>query len=127
MDTRIRDVVCIEDPGKLAFIGNAHIDRIAPTGKTISISSAVFGLMPPTVAKRYLDKIATVSNYIFMMESRGDDSKGTYSLDASTCLEDFHEFLDDKFDLTDHEAAFYPLSMREGFGGFEMMMWVRNQ
>ena len=126
MDTRIRDVVCIEDPGKFAFIGNAYIDRIAPTGKTISISSAVFGLMPPAVAKRYLDKMAKVSNYIFMMESRGDDSKGTYSLDASTCLDDFHIIFGDKFELIDHEPAFYPLSMREGFGGFEMMMWVRN-
>ena len=123
--TRGRDTISIEDPGKLAFIGNACIDNIVPVGDTISVSSAVFGLMPPTVAKRYLDRLSTVSNYIFMMESRGDESKGTYSLDASTCLEDFHRFLDEKFDLINHEPAFYPLSLREGFGGFEMMMWVR--
>ncbi len=61
-----------------------------------------------------------------MIESRGDDSKGTYSLENSTCLTDFHNFLDDKFQLIDHEPAFYPLSAREGFGGFEMMMWKRS-
>jgi hypothetical protein len=46
-------------------------------------------------------------------------------LDASACLDDFHRFLDERFDLIDQEPAFYPLSVREGFGGFEMMMWAR--
>lgn len=125
MSTRGKGVISVEDPGKLAFIGNAYIDGIAPVGNTISVSSAVFGLMSPTVAKRYLDKLSAVSEYIFMMESRGDCSKGTYSLDASACLDDFHRFLDERFDLIDQEPAFYPLSVREGFGGFEMMMWAR--
>ena len=123
--TRGRDIVSIEDSGKLAFVGNACVDNIVPVGNTISVSSSVFGLMTPSVVKRYLDKLSTVSKYIMMVESRGDCSKGTYSLDDSACLDDFHSFLDERFDLIDQEPAFYPLSLREGFGGFEMMMWAK--
>ena len=124
--TRVADSVCIEGEGKIAFVGNGNISNINPRGSTVFVSSAVLGLMAPATAKRYLDKCSSISDFIFMIESRGDGSKGTYSLDDSTCLTDFHNLLDDKFRLIDREPAFYPLSVRDGFGGFEMMMWKRS-
>ena len=60
-----------------------------------------------------------------MVESANNDQREMYSLEGSACLPDFLEILADEFLLADREPAFYPLSMREGFGGFEMMMWTR--
>ena len=123
--TRNRELVQLTDKGQLAFVGNGDMDRVSPVGTTLSVCSAVLGLMSPMNAAKYLDQLTIYSDYIFMIESRGDDSKGTYSLDDSACLEDFKRMFDGKYDLVHREAAFYPLSVREGFGGFEMMMWAK--
>ncbi|MEE2767953.1 MAG: putative sugar O-methyltransferase [Actinomycetota bacterium] len=124
--TREHDLIQLTDKQQLAFVGNGDIGRVSPVGTNLSICSAVLGLMSPINAAKYLDELSVYSDYIFMIESRGDDSKGTYSLDDSACLDDFERIFDGKYDLVHREAAFYPLSVREGFGGFEMMMWAKS-
>ena len=124
--TRETNSVCIEGEGKIAFLGNANISNINPRGSTVFVSQSTLGLMTPNTAERYLDKCSSISDFIFMIESQRDDSRGTYTLEDSACLTDFHNLLDEKFLLIDQEPAFYPLSAREGFGGFEMMMWKRS-
>ena len=124
--TRECELVQLTDKGQLAFVGNGDMHRVSPVGTSLSVCSAVLGLMNPRHAAKYLEQLSIYSDYIFMIESRGDDSKGTYSLDDSACLEDFQRILDGKYDLVHREVAFYPLSVREGFGGFEMMMWAKS-
>jgi len=125
--TRDSESVCLEDTGQIVFVGNWNFDRLAPSGTSLFISSGTLSLMKPKTASRYLENISEYSDYIFMIESRTDDSIETYSLDGSACLEDFHSLLDNQFHLLDREAAFYPLGVKEGFGGFEMMIWVKSQ
>lgn len=124
--TREGERIQLTDERKIAFVGNGDMDRVSPVGTSLSICSAVLGLMTPVNATKYLEKMSSYSDYIFMIESRGDNSKGTYALDDSACLDDFERIFDGKYDLVHREAAFYPLSVREGFGGFEMMMWAKS-
>ncbi len=125
--TRDSESVSLGSTGQIAFVGNWSIDRVAPDGASLFISSSTLSLMKPQTASVYLNSISEYSDYIFMIESCRDDSIVTYSLEGSACLEDFHALLDNQFQLVDHEAAFYPLGVRDGFGGFEMMIWVKSQ
>ena len=118
--------ISLDNDGDIVCLGTWQLDKIEPIGKTLSFGATVFNLMDPIISKRYFDKLKQFSDYFYLLESFSNKPKDIYSLEGSTCFEDFESFLLDKYNLVNKSQAMKPLSFRKDFGELEMSFWEKK-
>lgn len=83
--------------------------------------------MEPSVVARYLSALKRFCDFIYLMEPRSDLCASIYHMPAAPTFRTYEEALERDFVLVDRQDAFWPLSYRRDFGGFEMMMGVAKR
>jgi putative sugar O-methyltransferase len=121
---RSADSITLDQPGAIATIGNWQLDKVRPSGVTLSFNTAVYCLMVPQTVRRYLEPIAKMSQAVYLMEPATDLCREIYNMPAAPTFDTYKDILSSRFDLVDRSPALRPLNYRRDFGGFEMMTWI---